>query len=396
MSTTESLSASELVALIERVFAPGPDDRALAFLVDLPDAPGGRLPDRPAWRERRALAARWRDLLAGERSRAGGFALDVSLFVYPNAGSNNADLPGRAWPCPPGVALPETAAALDPSAAAPFDEVFASHQVLLAPTELSATAPLKVAARQYRFRAATMPGFSPAMVPALRLDLEEVDRRVRKLAALLDRAEGADLAFLVAGPAGEARHRLHLDLRHRTAHVSSALLREPGQAGNLPSGEAYAVPYEGEREGDPSRTAGTLPVELDGEVILFRIEENRAVEVVSEGEVSAREADHLRREPARGNVAELGLGVLADLGIQPIGSVLLDEKLGLHVAFGRSDHFGGRTGPADFSDPHEVIHQDHIYLPSLQPRVRAERVDLLIDGHTNPLMRDGSYVIGFD
>ena len=42
--------------------------------------------------------------------------------------------------------------------------------VTLSATELSATAPLKVATRASGFRAATMPGFSPAMVPALRLD----------------------------------------------------------------------------------------------------------------------------------------------------------------------------------------------------------------------------------
>jgi leucyl aminopeptidase (aminopeptidase T) len=230
------------------------------------------------------------------------------------------------------------------------------------------------------------------MVPALRLDFDEVDRRVRKLAGLLSRAEGADLLFRV----DEESHRLHLDLRHRQGHASSPLLREPGQAWNLPSGEGYVVPYEGEREGEPSRSAGTLPVELDGEVVLFRIEKNRAVEVISSGDASLREAAHLNREPARGNVAELGFGVLAGFGIQPIGSILLDEKLGLHVAFGRSDHFGGRTGPSDFRDPREVVHQDHVYLASLQPRVRAESVDLVVEGRPEPLMCDGRYVIEFD
>ena len=32
--------------------------------------------------------------------------------------------------------------------------------------------------------------------------------------------------------------------------------------------------------------------------------------------------------------------------VTPIGVVLLDEKLGLHLAFGRSEHFGGQVGPA--------------------------------------------------
>ena len=55
---------------------------------------------------------------------------------------------------------------------------------------------------------------------------------------------------------------------------------------------------------------------------------------------------------------ELGLGVLAAFGVKPIGKVLLDEKLGLHIAFGRSEHFGGRVGPGNFSSPDAVIHID--------------------------------------
>ena len=100
--------------------------------------------------------------------------------------------------------------------------------------------------------------------------------------------------------------------------------------------------------------------------------------------------------PARGNLAELGLGVLADFGITPIGEVLLDEKLGLHLAFGRSEHFGGQVGPESFSKPEAVMHQDHVYLSVLQPRVSAARVVLTAtDGESFDLIRDGDYAISF-
>ncbi len=238
-----------------------------------------------------------------------------------------------------------------------------------------------------------MPGFSPAMLPALRVDYTEVNRRVGILKGLLDRAASAELDFVVDGA---ETHRLVLDLRHRTAHASGGLLPHPGMAGNLPSGEAYIVPYEGELVGDPSGSHGVLPVELEGEVALFEISGNVAVRVLSTGPRSAREAALLAAEPARGNVAELGLGVLAGFGLAPIGEVLLDEKLGLHVAFGRSEHFGGQVGPARFSRPDAVVHQDHVYLEELQPRVRAVAVDL-IDGRDErlALMRDGDYVVRF-
>ena len=231
------------------------------------------------------------------------------------------------------------------------------------------------------------------MVPALRLDYTEVNRRVHLLKGLLDRAVSADLRFVVDD---NTRHDLHLDLRHRTAHASGGLLPTPGTAGNLPSGEAYIVPYEGEIDGDPSGTRGILPVEMEGEVVLFEIDDNVAERVISDGPVSNREAALLAEEPARGNIAELGLGVLGAFGLEPIGEVLLDEKLGLHVAFGRSEHFGGQVGPQQFSSPEAVIHQDHVYVAKIQPRVSAAAVDLNFEeGESLELIRDGDYVYVF-
>lgn len=430
----EDLSTEELVALVERVFAPRPGDRALGILVDLPRE---GMPDRVGWRERRGMALSWWQRLRGARERLGsGRGLEVELFWFPASGGNNADLPDRAWRAVPGAEAPATAESLEPAASVPMTEVFAGADLFLAPTELSATAPLKVAAREHGFRAATMPGFSRAMVPALRLDYVEVDRRCRVLKDLLDRADRAELVFRLSdrdrdrdrdggegGMGGDARCELTLDLRHRHAHASGGLLREPGTAGNLPSGETYIVPYEGEGEGeldgDPSRSAGRLPVQLPapapgagaggtgdresddlpepGEVVVYRIAGNRAIGVEEGGPTARREAERLAREPAYGNLAELGLGVLADFGLAPIGSILLDEKLGLHIAFGRSDHFGGIVGPGDFSAPSEVVHIDRVYLPALQPAVTVERVDLVMDdGTTVELMRGGDYRIDFD
>ncbi|HYN43562.1 MAG TPA: hypothetical protein VE129_17425, partial [Thermoanaerobaculia bacterium] len=79
-------------------------------------------------------------------------------------------------------------------------------------------------------------------------------------------------------------------------------------------------------------------------------------------------------------------------GVKPIGEILLDEKLGLHLAFGRSDHFGGQVGPKDFSGPEAVIHIDRVYVPETQPDVLPQSVDLHFeDGTTLALMRDGEF-----
>lgn len=411
---TTTLSAPQARALVFGAFRPAPRERRMALLVDLPD---DRLPDHPAWADRRALAEEWHRLFA-EALADDGF--EVHLFAYPNVRTNNADLPARAWriegPLPASVAELGPAAATRPGAAddgpgggeskygdgLPFEQIFESYDLFLAPTELSTTAPLKMAARRHDFKAATMPSFSRAMVPALGLDIGEVDRRCQLLKDLLDRAEGADLVF----HADDETHRLHLDLRHRTAHASSGLLATPGTAGNLPSGETYIVPYEGELEGDPSRTRGFLPVQLDDDdgetgVVVYRVLENRAVGIRpaasgtgtgGDALLAEREAAHLQRDPAYGNVAELGLGVLAAFGVEPLGEVLLDEKLGPHIAFGRSDHFGGQVGPGDFASPDTVVHIDRVYLPSTQPRVQLARLELILPGNQIlPLVRDGEY-----
>jgi len=381
---SERLSGGELVALVQRVFQPRPEERALAILVDLPDA---KVPDDAGWTERRAIAAEWVEELRAHRAELG---LETHLVLYPNVHTNNGELPERAW-LHAGGPLPSTEA-LDPAASISFADLYATHPILIAITRFSATAPLKLAAKKHPIRAATMPGFRADMIPALRLDYTEVNRRVEILKDLLDRAEGADFHFET--PAGPCD--LHVDLRHRSGHASGGLLPNPGVAGNLPSGEAYIVPYEGELEGDPSRTAGVMPVQFGAEIVRYRIVQNKALEVLGEGPKSREEAALLTREPAYGNLAELGLGVLAAFGVKPIGEILLDEKLGLHLAFGRSDHFGGQVGPKDFSGPEAVIHIDRVYVPDTQPDVKVMAVDLsLAEGGTVALMRLGDYAIAF-
>jgi hypothetical protein len=390
---TVSITGEELDALIERVFHPTPDDRRLAILVDLPD---DVVPDNDDWKTRRELARDWALALSARQERSGR---SMSLVLYRNARANNADLPARAWVWgAQRVAtqpLPASADDLDPAETLAMSDVLATHSLVLAPTEFSATAPLKIAAPTHGLSAATMPGFLPSMIPALRLDYGEINRRCEVLKDLLDRAERARFVFVVDGT---DRHELTLDLRYRTAHASGGLIRERGKAGNLPSGETYIVPYEGEQPREPSRSAGTLPVQFEDEVVVYRVVENRAVEVVhaDRGGRATSEATRLRDEPAYGNIAELGLGVLDAFGVEPCGEVLLDEKLGLHIAFGRSEHFGGQVGPSDFSAPDKVVHIDRVYVPLLQPRVTVRRVALdLPDEREIELMRDGSYAITF-
>ena len=205
----ETLNAAELSALVARVFQPTPEDRLLGIMVDLPDE---KVPDDAAWAARRRIAA-WagwsRDALCDERrlgdpavrkellgQQSAPVGYQTHLLLYPNVHTNNGDLPGHCW-IHAGGPVPASAAGLDPAAAVPMTEVFDTHPMLMAVTKFSSTAPLKMAARKHPMRAATMPGFTAGMIPALRLDYTEVNRRVDILKALLDRATGASLRTLL-------------------------------------------------------------------------------------------------------------------------------------------------------------------------------------------------------
>ncbi len=79
---SETLSAAELKALVQRVFQPTDTDRALAVLVDLPDT---EVADNPAWKLRREMAAGWAEQLAGVSAELG---LEIHLVIYRNPRMN--------------------------------------------------------------------------------------------------------------------------------------------------------------------------------------------------------------------------------------------------------------------------------------------------------------------
>ncbi len=378
---TRNLTTDELIDLLRSSFGLTKQEKGLSILVDLPSE---NLLDRPEWKDRRRFAAEWYTMLRSELNSL-PFAV-INFCVFANVGSNNNDLPQTITLID---SCTERKESTDPRDL-PLSDLLASSSVVIALTELSATAPLKVLAREYGFRGATMPGFSRKMVPALRLDYEKVNKRVTEIKERMDRATGAKIIL----SDGSVEYESYYDLRHRTAHASGGVIRESGNVANLPSGEAYIVPYEGEREGDPSRTSGLLPVEFEGEIVVFEVRENRSLGLQSTGKQSTKQEAKLRSDPAYGNIAELGVGVLGEWGVAAAGSTLLDEKLGLHIAFGRSDHFGGATGPDSFQNPKNVVHIDWVYVPSIQPKIQVRSVEFQYDGgETELIMASGKLTV---
>ncbi|MFH2000565.1 MAG: hypothetical protein ABIK28_12840, partial [Planctomycetota bacterium] len=191
---TEKLGADELVGLIKTVFPGTPLGGNLILLMDVPDR---RVPDHAEWKARREMAVEWTAIL---KERIDQLAVErVLLFGYQNVGSNNADLPSEAFLWEKAEPPEDVDDLWRKGRETSFENVFTTARMMLAPTEFSTTAPLKVAAQQRGFRAATMPGFTSAMIPALRLDYEEIQRRVMLIKNKLDSAVSGKIRFLVDG-----------------------------------------------------------------------------------------------------------------------------------------------------------------------------------------------------
>jgi len=351
--------------LLIDVFDPQPGETVI-FAVDLSHE---NAPDHDGWSARRVMAERWRDVMveiAGER----GFLVQP-LLGFAATGANNADLPAR------GVLGGEAVDLL---------ETLKAASLVIAMTEFSATAPLaKLAEAEDDFRAASMPGVEERMEgTALAADYSKVAARCK---AIFDVMEGATLCEVLFSTG----HRCSFDLRHRQPEMDDGFLPR-GKVGdriiNLPSGETFVVPYEGEFEGVPSWTAGTIPVVEDEELVLFHVVANTIVVVEGEGPVADRYAAFFDADPARTNVAEVAFGV-NDMA-EVTGSVLEDEKAGFHWAFGRSDHLGGMIGVDDFESPDNVVHQDIVYAAG-NP-IQVERAVIVHpDGRRVVVIDDGEY-----
>ena len=220
---------------------------------------------------------------------------------------------------------------------------------------------------------------------ALAADYREVARRCNILDQLLAGAESLEVRFSTG-------HHCRFDLRFRRAEIDDGFLprfKKGDRIINLPSGETFIVPYEGEKAGEPSRTAGELPLEIQGELLVLRVEANRIIDIEGTGGEAQRLREYFESDPARANIAEVAFGC-NDQAIVT-GNVLEDEKAGFHWAYGRSDHLGGTVGVHSFRKPENVVHQDTVYAKG-NPIQVAEAVILSANGR-KPVIRGGAYIV---
>lgn len=205
--------------------------------------------------------------------------------------------------------------------------------VFIAPTSRSLShTKARKAASDAGARGATLPGVTEDMLARLMAcDYETLRRRSAALAQLLTDADEAHFSC----PRGSD---LRLDLTGRTGIPDDGDLTGAQAFGNLPCGEGFISPLDGEGGLVASCLAGIgLP---EGEPPRLTVRGGLLTEATQpEGE---RLLATLRKAGEQGpNLAELGIGTNERATLT--GNVLEDEKIlgTVHVAFGASAGIGG-------------------------------------------------------
>jgi aminopeptidase len=227
----------------------------------------------------------------------------------------------------------------------PVAEFMRQVDVVLCPTSRSLThTDARRAASAQGVRVATLPGVTEEiMVRCMNADYNRIAERTRVLCERLGRTS----TVRVRAPAGTD---IVMPIAGRKAHASSGLFREAGQWGNLPTGEAYLAPLEGQSNGVVVVDGAMASVGLVREPIRITVENGFATDITG-GDEAARLIALL--EPhgrdAR-TVAEFGIGT-NDKAILT-GIIIEDEKVmgTVHIAFGDNKSMGGSVRVASHLD----------------------------------------------
>ncbi len=219
----------------------------------------------------------------------------------------------------------------------PIAELMKLVDVILIPTSksLSHTDSRREASKA-GVRIATLPGITEDMMTrTLNADYKEIAKKSNILAEIITKASNIRIT-------SEKGTDINLAVEGRYGHSDTGLNHNPGDFSNLPAGEAYVAPMEGQSEGvivfDGSMAGVGI---LNDEVIDVKVEEGYATEIT--GGAGAEKLYSIMEPFGKlaFNLAELGIGTHDKALIT--GEVLEDEKVigTVHIAFGDNKSMGG-------------------------------------------------------
>lgn len=212
-------------------------------------------------------------------------------------------------------------------------EAMKNFDVILCPTSTSIThTNAKINAVKSGARLASMPGITKEMfeLGAITADYKEVEALTLKFTELLSKAKTAKII--------KEGHTLQMSLENRKGVPSTGIYKNPGEAGNLPSGEAYIAPIEDSVNGSMIIDGSMVGVGMLNSPLRIKVKDGKLVEL--EGE-DAHKLQILLDNDNNRIVGELGIGTNPSARLT--GVILEDEKIygTVHIAFGTNTSFGG-------------------------------------------------------
>ncbi|MBI2354383.1 MAG: aminopeptidase [Deltaproteobacteria bacterium] len=337
-----------------------------------------------AERERRVL------LNATARQAAGYSARTYhsGTFVeFPATPASGAEPPRELWLATFGA---RTVAALEEAGilarllekSASPEEVAAATEIVLAgkdavPEVIIALSNNSTSHTRYRAltcaggaRFASLPHFDPEMFhSSMDVDWDALAARTARLVEAVNRAEW----LRVTCPNGTDMRICKIG---RRAGGDDGLLTEPGSFGNLPAGEAYLAPLEGQSHG--VMVIEWAPTRRLAEPLRLIVEKGEVVAIEGNDPQRARlEAKFAENANCR-NIAELGIGT-NEKASRPDNVLEAEKIMGtIHIALGDNSGFGGQV-----SAP---FHEDYVFY---HPTVTA----ILGNGSERVIIDDGRLLI---
>ncbi|MED1919047.1 aminopeptidase [Bacillus thuringiensis] len=181
-------------------------------------------------------------------------------------------------------------------------------------------------------RLATMPAITEDMflAGAISADYTQVKALTERVTEMLTRASTVRIE--------KAGKSLTFSIADRNGVPSTGMYVNPGESGNLPSGEAYIAPLEGTAEGQILVDGSIAGIGKIDSPLLLTVQNGRIIE--AEGTAGERLLQMLGDQDGR-MLGEFGIGTNDKARIT--GVVLEDEKVygTIHVAFGSNNTFGG-------------------------------------------------------
>ncbi len=224
-------------------------------------------------------------------------------------------------------------------------ELMKMVDVVLCPTSKSLThTDSRRAASAKGVRIATLPGVNEdIMVRCMNADYQKIADRTIRLCREMEKGS----VVRVKAPGGTD---ITMPIKGREAHASSGLFREKGLWGNLPTGESYLAPLEGQSQGIVVVDGSMAGVGMVNDPIRITVKDGYATDINGGAEAARLIALLEPHGKDARNVAEFGIGT-NDKAILT-GLIIEDEKVmgTIHIAFGDNKSMGGSVRVASHLD----------------------------------------------